>query len=183
MTIDSRSEEKLATVFPDIAVRWRRVAQDMWDTHKKQIRVTDGIRGFAEQWAIYALGRKKDKNGLWVVVDRKAVRTDARPGTSWHNYGLAIDICFMGGDPYLDKLPGKERDFLFEEYGRFVKAHGMQWGGDFNQNGKKDREDYDRPHCQLKYGLSIHEVQSLFEFGGIKAVWAKCNQILEGKKV
>lgn len=182
MTPLSPTDEKLAKVFPDLAVRWRRVAEDMWNAHQMRIRVTDGLRNFGTQWELFARGRKKLKTGQWVIVDKKLVVTNAMPGLSLHQYGLAIDVCFVGADPYLDKLPRPQADFYWAEYGRFCKAHGLQWGGDFNGNNIKDKEDFDRPHCQMKYGMSIHEIQQLFEYGGIKSVWYKCNQILEERK-
>ena len=175
----SFTDQELAKVFPDLAVRWRRVAEDMWNNHQKRIRVIEGLRTFARQWELYGQGRKKEKNGLWLVTDKSKIVTNAVPGLSMHQYGLAIDSGFVGPDPYLEKLPKAEAKFLWKEYGRFVMAHGMEWGGDWNGNGKEDRNDWDRPHCQLRYGLSISAIQSLHDFNGVKAVWAKCKALVQ----
>ena len=48
-------------------------------------RVTQGLRTWAEQQALYEEGR---------TVPGRIV-TDAQPGASYHNYGLAIDIVPM----------------------------------------------------------------------------------------
>ena len=179
MVINQQTEERLKSVYPDLAVRWRRVAADLWSIHRVQIKITDGMRSFGEQWAIWGLGRKKEKNGKWIIVDPSKIRTHAMPGLSFHNYGLAIDSAFSGPDPYLEKLSYKDRNFLWGEYGRFVIAHGMRWGGDWNGNGRVDSKDWDKPHCELSYGMSIHEAQSLWEYNGLKSVWSKIDRIIE----
>jgi peptidoglycan L-alanyl-D-glutamate endopeptidase CwlK len=48
-----------------------------------------GTRTWAEQQDLYNKGRDSDGK----VIDPKAVVTKALPGTSMHNYGLAIDFC------------------------------------------------------------------------------------------
>ena len=55
--------------------------------------ITSGFRSFQEQAALYALGRTQNE-----ILNRVAKHgagdavTDAPPGESAHNYGLAIDI-------------------------------------------------------------------------------------------
>lgn len=53
-----------------------------------EIRVTSTLRTFAEQAQLYAQGRTKPGQ----------IVTRAKPGQSWHNYGLAVDVCpfFIG---------------------------------------------------------------------------------------
>lgn len=160
-------------MYPDVASRWRRVANDLWMLHKVKIKVTEGMRDYPTQWALYAKGRTKDTAGKWIVVNPKEVRTNAMAGHSYHAFGLALDSCFQGPDPYLEKMPKKEADFLWGEYGRLVKAHGMKWGGDF-------KSLIDKPHCEMPYGMTLLEIQFIYEFAGIKGVWYKCNLLLNG---
>lgn len=54
-------------------------------TGRAKIRITQGLRTHAEQAKLYAQGRTAP--GLKV--------TNARPGQSIHNYGLAVDICLI----------------------------------------------------------------------------------------
>lgn len=166
MIPDSVSEGKLKLVLPDLAIRWRLVREKMWDIYKRQIRVTDGLRTFGDQWECYSKGRLKDKNGTWIICDAKKVVTHAMPGQSLHNYGMALDVCFMGDDAYLVKDP--EQVMLWNEYGKFCKDNSLVWGGDWV--GMKN----DRPHCEISYGLSIHALQVEYEDNGIKGVWNKC---------
>lgn len=166
MIPDPVSESRLKLVLPDLAIRWRRVAQAMWNQHERQMRVTDGYRSFGDQWKYWSAGRLKDKNGDWIICDGAKVITHALPGESFHNYGLALDSCFMGDDAYLGKDPHGHN--LWEEYGRLCLENSLVWGG--NWKGMRN----DRPHCEITYGLSIHAVQILYEDGGLKAVWNKC---------
>ncbi len=51
--------------------------------------VTQGLRTWAEQDALYAKGRTIPPIGKLFVV------TKARGGQSWHNFGLAFDIVVL----------------------------------------------------------------------------------------
>lgn len=168
MLSDSITQERLDVVFPDLAASWREVQADFFKNHSLQLRVACGTRTFAEQWAVYSLGRTKGDDGIWVITDIKKVVTYAQPGLSFHQYGLAIDSIVFGQDPYLAKLPKADSDALWLDYGATCKKHGLVWGGDWS--GSKN----DRPHCENSYGLTIHDVQMIYEKGGVDAVWDKC---------
>ena len=85
-------------------------------------RVTHTLRTLDEQLHLYAKGRKQTDAG-WVVVDRRAIVTRAKPGDSPHNYGAAFDICFLGKVPYPDD------EQLWEAIGITGEACGLVWGG------------------------------------------------------
>lgn len=170
MIDDPISDLKLGLVCIDVAERWRKVRQEFWDTNELQLRVAQGFRTYAEQWAIFAQGRKKDHGGQWVVFDKKKIVTQARGGESYHNFGLAIDSCVMGDDPFLEKYSRDDRDFLWSDYGRICRKFDFEWGGGWKIP--------DRPHAQRTYGLSLSQLQMLYEEKGIKAIYQKCAQIM-----
>jgi hypothetical protein len=176
---DKDTELRLCLVYPDLAVRWRRVASDMLDLYRMPIRVTEGLRSFSRQWELFSIGRKREKSGVWVITDPKKIVTRSQPSQSLHTYGLAVDSCFLGPDPYLDKLPKEKKQYYWDLFGSLVRTHGLTWGGDWNGNGIKEKNDFDMPHCQITYGLSIHDIQILYEYNGIKSVWAKINGIFK----
>lgn len=167
-------DQILALVYPDLAVRWRRVYSDLLRLYNKAIKPTEGLRSEARQLQLWQQGRKLI-NGTWKVIGPTVTR--ARPGDSIHLYGLALDSCFTGADPYLTKLEKKERDFLWHEYGRLCQAHGLVWGGDWNGNGIEDKNDFDKPHCQITYGLTLDQIKELYHFNKNLAVWHKIDQI------
>lgn len=117
-------------------------------TGRAQVRITQGLRTMEEQAALYAQGRTKPGK----------VVTWAKPGSSYHNAGLAIDFALL--------IDGKEiswsmtQDFDGDkvadwmEVVRVFKARGFEWGGDWSA-GKKDY-----PHFQITYGLSMRIISA-----------------------
>ena len=116
--------------------------------------IAQGVRSAAQQAVEYAKGR--DAQGA--VVDRRKVVTWARPGYSFHQYGLAYDVVLLrphadAGAPYevewnpfadLDK--DGVRDYL--EIGLAGERVGLEWGGRWV--GK-----YDGPHFEFTPNLPI----------------------------
>ena len=64
--------------------------------------------------------------------------TNAGPGESWHQYGLAVDCV-----PILDGVAQWEPGPHWQKYGIFATYCGLQWSGDW----KSFKE---MPHCQLQ---------------------------------
>jgi hypothetical protein len=61
------------------------------------------------------------KSGNWA--------TNALPGLSWHQYGLAVD-CYLvdaGGNPTWESPS-------YAQFGQVGDANGMWWGGHFGDN-------------------------------------------------
>lgn len=85
--MDALSEARLAEVEPTLAARVRQMADQLAEENIV-IRVVQGLRSWSEQAALYAKGRNADGN----VVEKSEVVTNAKPGTSWHNYALAVDV-------------------------------------------------------------------------------------------
>lgn len=56
--------------------------------------VTSGYRSLDAQAVLYAKGRDSDGN----VIDQNAVLTYAKPGSSAHDYGLAVDVALQRGN-------------------------------------------------------------------------------------
>jgi hypothetical protein len=104
-----------------------------------ELRVTQGLRTMEEQQALYDQGRTKPG----------PVVTNAKPGSSWHNFGLAFDVAVMkDGKP---TWPADEA--LWQKIGALGKAQGLTWGGDF-QNFP------DRPHFQYTGGLTLEQARA-----------------------
>jgi len=130
-----------------------------WERYSLDILIYFTIRTFAEQDELYRQGR--DRPGKIV--------TWAKGGESYHNYGLAFDFV-----PY---KPGtKEEDWengkVFQLVGELGEDLGLQWGGRWP--GKKR----DMPHLQYSFGLSIHDLQSIYAVGGLKKVWFRIDEVI-----
>src|SRR6266403_3022928 len=75
------------------------------EEHQRQARllglhtqVTAGARTWTEQVEKYEIGRKRTPAG-WVVVDRRAVVTDALPLDAPHCRAAAYDLWLLFGKP------------------------------------------------------------------------------------
>lgn len=125
--------------------RARREGMDM--------RVVDGFRSVAAQDALYAQGRTTPGN----------IVTNARGGSSWHNYGLATDIAFNNANGQ----PAWPENGNWTRYGEIAVAQGLEWGG--NWQGLQDR-----PHIEYHPGLETGAARNLlnsYRQGGLEAVW------------
>jgi len=108
------------------------------------IEVISGLRSWVAQAALYAQGRTKPGR----------IVTKARPGSSWHNYGLAIDLGLFKNGVYLDEKKPAEADNLYAEIGRIAEVHGIEWAG----NWKTFQET---PHFQVTFGKTLAELRDL----------------------
>jgi peptidoglycan L-alanyl-D-glutamate endopeptidase CwlK len=103
------------------------------------------LRTFEEQATIYAQGRTKlyDAKG-----NKLGIVTNAKPGQSLHNYGLAIDIVLIvdGKMSYEDTVDfDKDGKSDWMEVINIFKANGWEWGGDW-------KSLKDKPHVQKTFG-------------------------------
>ena len=112
------------------------------------ILITQGMRTIAEQNALYAQGRTK----------KGAIVTNARGGSSYHNYGLAIDFALLlpdgksvSWDMKRDGDGDKVADWL--EVAQEAKKLGFEWGGDWSSF-----KDYS--HLQMTFGLTTAELRA-----------------------
>lgn len=116
-----------------------------------------GFRSFADQAKLYFHGR---------TTPGKVV-TNARPGQSAHNYGIAIDWC-RDGDSTRDGLQPAWNLKDYELLARTAKSLGL----DAAYYWKTFQEG---PHVQLNLqsrNLSLPALKLAHDAGGIKAVWA-----------
>lgn len=112
-------------------------------------------RSFGEQAELYSQGRTKlfgsDGKRLGVV-------TKAKPGTSYHNYGLAIDIVLISNkSASWDIIKDWDKDGKsdWREVVDIFKTAGFLWGGDW-----KSFKDY--PHFEFPVKKNIKELLEMF---------------------
>jgi len=96
-----------------------------------QVRITQGLRTFAEQDALYKQRPKV---------------TNAKGGQSVHNYGFAVDICLIidGKTASWDTHKDWDKDGVadWDECVRIFAKHGWSWGG--NWTSFKDMPHFDK---------------------------------------
>jgi peptidoglycan LD-endopeptidase CwlK len=140
-TFDARSETNIKTLVPKAQEKAREFLQKVRDAGINA-RIIGGTRTFAEQDALFALGRTKPGK----------IVTNARGGFSNHNFGVAWDIGIFEGTKFL----GESK--LYDKAGEIGKSIGLQWGGDFNSI-------IDKPHFQCKTGKTLAQLRALIKAG------------------
>ena len=142
MTIDSRSAANIATLTTKaraIAAAWllKCLAEGI------NVKIIAGTRNYAEQAKLYAKGRTEPGPKV----------TNARPGYSWHNFGVAWDfVVFDAKGQPLWESP------LMERCGRIGEAMGLEWGGSW-------KSFQDTPHLQVKTGCTLAEARQRMAVG------------------
>jgi peptidoglycan L-alanyl-D-glutamate endopeptidase CwlK len=115
-----------------------------------------GLRSIAEQDALYAQGR---------TTPGKIV-TNAKGGSSWHNFGLAVDLV-EDGDPSRAGIQWSwANNAAYLKIGKKAEAAGLEWGGFW-----KSFKDY--PHVQLIGDLTLQRAKYLVAVGGLEEVWKR----------
>lgn len=94
------------------------------------LRIVQGLRTISEQNALYAQGR--------TVKGPKV--TNAKGGSSYHNYGLAIDLVEM-------KSGKANWNFNYKALLPFANKYGFAWGGHF-------KSIVDKPHFEKTFGYT-----------------------------
>lgn len=103
-----------------------------------RIVITSGYRSLAQQQALWDQGRAKPGR----------VVTWARPGTSWHNFGLAFDVAPLdqNGKPH---WPNDWR--LWMRLGELGESIGLTWGGRWKKP--------DLPHFEYHPNITLAQAQ------------------------
>ena len=154
--MDANSEARLALVNPELSNLIHQMAQILL-TESIVIEVTQGLRTWAEQDALYAQGR----------TTPGPIVTDAKGGESWHNYGCAADIApFVGSIPDWNlNHPAWARIVVVGESLGLVS--GISW--------------HDEPHFELTGKFPAdppQEVKDLYAAGGMQSVWNSIGDVL-----
>jgi hypothetical protein len=120
------------------------------------ILVTQGLRTWKEQDALYARGRTVPPIG------RRFIVTMAKGGQSYHNFGLAFDIVVLDA---VGKADWDTRHPGWQKAGALGKSVGLEWGGDWTRLK-------DLPHFQYTGGLSLQQCCELFP-SGLDELWQR----------
>lgn len=133
-------------------------------TGRAKPRITYSLRTFKEQQDLYNLGRSV-RNPDGYDAKKKPmgnIVTNAKPGQSIHNYGLAIDFALIidGKTASWNTSTDWDNDKIadWKEVVNIFKADGWEWGGDW-------KTFKDEPHLQYDFGYSWQKLQSKYNVG------------------
>jgi len=152
---DSISNQRLSFVNPALALKVN-TAANLLALQGTYLRVTQGLRTYAQQDALFAQGRTEPGH----------IVTNAKGGYSNHNFGCAVDVVpFLSGS--VGELNWNTKSDQFMAMVGYLKAQGLAWGGDWQGN----LADYD--HFQLaNVPVTPSDTdRQAFAQGGLQAVW------------
>lgn len=152
-TYDSRTEGHIVTMQPKAQALARQFMKALAG-FKHTVKIISGTRSYAEQDALFAIGRT-------VQLDRDPV-TNARGGQSNHNFSIAWDIGIFdkSSGAYFTGATSAERK-AYADAAAITKAGltDLEWGGDWVSFK-------DTPHYQHKSTKSsTAKVRAAFESG------------------
>ena len=136
--MDTPTKNQIAKLHPKVRDEATKIIQecDIALSGKAKVRITQGLRTFAEQEKLYNQGR---------TTPGKKV-TNAKAGQSIHNYGFAIDICLIidGKTASWDTAKDWDNDKIADWYEavKIFAKHGWEWGG--NWKTFKDLPHFDK---------------------------------------
>lgn len=138
---DQQSIPLIAQLHPEVRKYFQDFIEECESIFNVTIRIVQGLRTFAEQDALYAIGRTKPGT----IVTRSPA------GSSYHNYGLAVDIAPLSAD-------GKNIDwnYDFSRWANIASQWSITWGGNFPGKFK------DPDHFEEKCGHNWRELLDLY---------------------
>lgn len=160
MAQDSITLKRIQTLHPDLRDEALEIYEKICEvlTGRAVCRFAYTLRSFPEQAALYAQGRTVffDKNGK-----KLGKVTNAKPGQSMHNYGLAIDIVLLkdvNGDGIFESASwessvdfDKDGKADWKEIVEIFKSYGWSWGGDW-------KSFKDLPHFEKTFGNTTKQL-------------------------
>jgi LysM repeat protein len=149
------SLQRLAQLHPVLRTRGAALL-DLCSHSGMAILVSQGVRSWEEQDALYAKGRSASP------VGRKYVVTMAKGGQSYHNFGLAFDIVVLDA---VSKAGWDSGHPGWRAAGALGKSVGLEWGGDWTKFK-------DLPHFQYTGGLSLRQCAELYP-AGLDELWRR----------
>lgn len=146
--IDKISLDRIAKLHPKVREEVKQILEEVESrlTGKAKIRIAQGLRTIKEQDDLYAQGRTKPGPKV----------TNARGGSSYHNFGLAVDFVLLidgktaSWDIRKDWDEDKVSDWM--EVVEVFAKHGWAWGGNW-----KTLKDY--PHFEKTFGYTLNDLR------------------------
>lgn len=134
--MDSITQKRIALTHPKLRDTFTAFVSECNNAFGINLRVTQGLRTFGEQDALYAQGR---------TTPEKIV-TNAKGGQSYHNYGLAIDLAVLTDS-------GIDWSFDMSRLVPIATKYNLEWGGTFPVP--------DHPHFENRFGYTWEQLLTM----------------------
>lgn len=144
--MDKVTLERISLLHPKLREEALKIYEEITKalTGRATCRFAQVLRTIEEQNELYAQGRTK----------KGKIVTNARGGSSYHNYGLAVDIVLLTGkeatwDTKTDFDGDKLSDWM--EVVAIFQKYNWKWGGEF-----KSIKDF--PHFEKTFGYTVSQL-------------------------
>jgi peptidoglycan L-alanyl-D-glutamate endopeptidase CwlK len=145
-TREERNAIAIAGLHPEFAKRVR-VLIERTDAEEMAICIVQGLRSREDQAELYAKGR----------LTTGPIVTNAPPGWSYHEYGLAVDVVDFASSGDLDSYDGTDWGATnYARIGAIGKEIGLEWGGIWRNT--------DLPHLEFHPGFGPRDARWLFRW-------------------
>lgn len=139
---DQISIERIKKLHPKVRATFTQFIEESETKLGVILRVSQGLRTIDEQNQLYAQGRTKPGK----------IVTNAKGGSSYHNYGLAIDL--------VELKDGKVNwDFDYSKLKVIADKYGIVWGGTF-------KSIVDKPHFEISFGFKTSQLLTMAKENG-----------------
>lgn len=136
---DAVSIERIKGLHPKVREDFENFITEAENALGITIRITQGMRTFEEQQKLYDRGR----------TEPGKIVTKAKPGSSYHQYGLATDLVEVIGG-------GVDWNYDMSKLVPYATKYGIDWGG--NWTGFKDF-----PHFEKHFNINWRQLLALHE--------------------
>ena len=146
---DQHSIPLLEQLHPKVRKDFRDFIEECEQVFDITIRIVQGLRTFEQQDALYNIGRTVKGENATPKHPMGDVVTNSPGGSSYHNFGLAVDIV---------PITGKKEDwnYNFMKLVNIGSQWNITWGGNFPGSFK----DYD--HFEAKCGHDWHDLLNMY---------------------
>lgn len=157
LILSTKEVQLLSQLYPPFSSKVVQTIEDLYTQMGLRFYALSGLRTFEKQEELWKIGRDGLDNIIGDIV------TKAKPGYSWHNYGLACD-CVLALDKERPALTLTWKDFVdlnkdgvndWQTFGITAITNGLQWGGTF-------LTIKDVPHVQFHPGLDIKDALAIY---------------------
>lgn len=150
MNVEQLNATRLQQVHPIVASLMHQVI-DKCAQQGVHILVTQGLRTWAEQDALYNQGRSAPGKKV----------TNAKGGQSYHNFGFAVDFVPIDALGKADwNVAHPSWQVVIDTAKQLHFESGAEW---------VTFKDY--PHLQITGGLSLADLRKLYKTGGLEGCW------------
>jgi len=149
--LDERSAKNVSTLHSKVQQlfkNWIAECQILAKAHGYEYKAISGNRTWEEQAKIYAQGR---------TIPGKVV-TNAKPGYSNHNYGIAVDMGVFKDGKYVDASSPAEAETFHAKAAKVAEKYDISWGGNW-------RTFKDYPHFEYDTGKTLSQLRQLVTEG------------------